>query len=404
MKTSLLGALLLLTAWSAQAQSRIDLQDALMRVRDVASRSRIDEAGGMEARALRAAHAGWEAPTVFLAREGMAGTDFEEQRLGVRLGIRPWPYDRALRRSADALLNASRADERTARNVREAQLREAWALWGLAHEELRLRERQMALADSLSRIVERRIARGDAAEVDALRLTGLRSGTRTRLAEARMAVESQRAALRALLYLTDAQGAVLEAPDSITYRLPVQAGGVLPEHESLAARREALARERTAYASLWLPALELESFVQHFETGPVRYGIQAGLRLAWPISPESRAQRLDAHARWIRTEHALATEEVNLQEDVAMLTAVVPEIDTELYALRTTARPRANALVAQMTLGYASGALPLRDVLEAQQAREDVEEGWISLQRLMVRHLAHWQARTGEVLLFPETP
>lgn len=404
MKATLFSTLLLLTAFIAQGQSRIDLQNALTRLREVATDSRIDEAGGMEARALRAAHAGWESPSVYTSREGMAGTNFEEQRFGVRVAVRPWSYDRALRHSADALLNAARAEERIARNAREAQLRERWALWGLAREEEHLRERQLALLDTLTHIVERRVAQGDAAEIEVLRLAGLLSSARTRLAESRAETEAQRTALRIVLRIPQEAEVTWQAPDSLSYRFPVQQAEFEAQAQAFRSRREALAHERTALSALGWPTVELESFVQHFETGPVRYGIQAGLRLAWPLSPETKASRLETQARLIRADFELSTREVTLREDVALLARLLPDLDAERQFLRRTARPQADALVARTLTGYQRGALSLRDVLEARQAREDVEEGWISLQRLMVRHLAHWHALTGDVVLFPETP
>ncbi len=348
---------------------------------------------------------GIDVPTFQYAREGMAGTAYNEQRfvLGQAIaspvatyyGLRRISTERdALRSSLDARRTALRAG-----------VKKAYVDVMFAERILQLRTRSVELSEQLLEAAQLRESAGESAGLETMR-------AEIGLAEAEAAlVEAERASSEARTYVgaATALGTNVDvvSPGPLDY-LPVRLSRadalgsiealpvVRQSEQSVMAARLGVQEARGAL----FPGAAFEVFPQDFGDGFNHWGFAVGLRLPLPGTPAYRGARAVARATLQQRQYESQATLATVSAEAELAWAGYEKSLEEVLRYRDRIAPQADTLVERSQEGYLIGEVPLFALLDAQRTALAAQERYARALQTYTHRLVDLERFTGRELVF----
>lgn len=356
----------------ADAVSRVSLESPRAR----AIRAQVDLAGADAYAAAR-----WPNPRVTFSRESVAGTAENyllfSQAFPItgRRGLETDSANQQVRAAqlrADDLVRRLRADARR-------------AFVALSVEETRVRQLERALADleSLSEILAKREAAGDAAGFDRLRAEREALDVAASLAGARAERARWQGDLAAFFYPSPDPDSLNAAPLSPA-RLPLPAATDLVA-QAEAARPDLLALDRDiesarlagdAAARSRIPEPEVVAGLKTTSVGDDRQGSVVSIAASIPLFDRARPERARAEARSLMATAERDALRSEIGAAVRALWRVAEERRAAADAYRRAAIPKSDQLRRIARLSYDAGE---RGILELLDAYRIASDAWLRL-------------------------
>ncbi len=404
---SLLAALMASLAFHPAQAQPFTVYDALARVEATHPDLGRIEAALAANRGERLMGYGFSVPTVAYAREGIAGTDFAEQRIVVGQSIAsPFATYYGLRR-IDAEGEALRLDLDARRALLRMAVEKAFVDVMYAERLAALRTEAVALSRQLVEAARLRESVGEAAGLETMRADLGLAEAEAALAEAELLLEQARVAAAATATL--GPGIAIKTPGPLTFRPADVARAevferlpALPEVRSAQAGVAAAGLGVREVRGARFPGLSVEVFPQDFGNGFERFGFQIGLRIPIPGTPSYRGARAVATARlrdrtWLGEATAL-----RLAAEADATWSGYQAARAAVLRYRERTGPQSDTLIARSQEGYLLGEVPLFALLDAQRVALAAEERYAAVLRDYTHRLVELERFTGRMLVFGE--
>lgn len=345
-------------------------------------------------------------PTIGVEVEDFAGSRGLSGLRGAQITVDfTQPFELGGKRSARRAL--AQADVAVAEVARDAARRavmaetlDAYAQAAAAQARLEIADTQLALAVTLADQTARRLAVGDVPQITADRAAVERAN---RLAARNRAAADRDVAAGALAGLIAASDAVSAATDWLraTATLPPLARPALDTLPD-AARWQAMQARADA-------ALANEKARRGLDPS-VNFGVRhdreidstalvAGVSLPLPFNSRNGGAIAQARSESLRAGHDIEAARRLLARNLDRIIADDTAARSNLAVLATTTLPAASRLLALTRRGFASGALPWRDLADAMQAASDAGLQEINALETIARTRARLIAINGDMRL-----
>lgn len=304
-------------------------------------------------------------------------------------------------RSAEASESAWMRSEASLQRS-SAVLQALLAFYELAAAERRveLRTESLEHLDEAGRVLGAREAAGNASGYETGRLDIEAELSRSRLAEAHIALRSARVRLGSLLGLPPET--LHASHELLTTSSEPPSSRSDPEHTAIqhakaSIQHAAQAQDRAAWT--WLPSLELGGGVKRADnTGAESgFGYVLGVTLGLPLFDHGRAARARAEAQQELASARAGALEAELERQRSASQAQLHGAREELTRFEATTARAVRTVLTAARSGYREGERTILELLDAQRAATEVAERRLQLRLIAKRAEAHLRAAAGDL-------